>query len=52
MDDKGNPITMSATGDDDHKDKDSALVQVTDTTYHEGVVEYHLDLILEVIISQ
>ena len=32
-----------------HKDRDSALVQVTDTTYQEGIVEYHLGLILEVI---
>lgn len=30
-----------------NKDKESALVQVTDTTYNEGVVEYHLGLILE-----
>ena len=35
-----------------HKDRDSALVQVTDTTYNEGIVEYHLGLILEVITSQ
>lgn len=32
-----------------HKDRESALVQVTDTTYNEGIVEYHLGLILEVI---
>ena len=32
-----------------HKDRESALVQVTDTTYQEGIVEYHLGLILEVI---
>ena len=30
-----------------HKDRESALVQVTDTTYNEGVVEFHLGLILE-----
>ena len=30
-----------------HKDRESALVQVTDTTYNNGVVEYHLGLILE-----
>ena len=32
-----------------HKDRESALVQVTDTTYTNGIVEYHLGLILEVI---
>jgi hypothetical protein len=32
-----------------NKDRESALVQVTDTTYREGIVEYHLGLILEVI---
>lgn len=32
-----------------HKDRESALVQVTDTTYNNGIVEYHLGLILEVI---
>ena len=31
-----------------HKDRESALVQVTDTTYNNGIVEYHLGLILEV----
>ena len=30
-----------------NKDGESALVQVTDITYNEGVVEYHLGLILE-----
>jgi len=30
-----------------HKDRESALVQVTDTTYDNGIVEYHLGLILE-----
>lgn len=30
-----------------HKDRESALVQVTDTTYTNGIVEYHLGLILE-----
>ena len=30
-----------------HKDRESALVQVTDTTYNNGIVEYHLGLILE-----
>ena len=30
-----------------NKDGESALVQVTDTTYHEGLVEYHLGMILE-----
>ena len=33
-----------------NKDRESALVQVTDTTYNEGIVEYHLGLILEKII--
>jgi hypothetical protein len=32
-----------------NKDRESALVQVTDTIYHEGVVEYHLGMILEKI---
>jgi T5orf172 domain. len=32
------------------KDRESALVQVTDTTYNEGIVEYHLGLILEKIV--
>ena len=32
-----------------HKDRESALVQVKDITYNEGVVEYHLGLILEVL---
>ncbi|MBO5627248.1 MAG: GIY-YIG nuclease family protein [Prevotella sp.] len=30
-----------------HKDRESVLVQVTDTTYNNGIVEYHLGLILE-----
>lgn len=30
-----------------HKDRESALVQVTDTTYTNRIVEYHLGLILE-----
>ena len=30
-----------------HKDRESALVQVTDTTYNVGIVEYHLGLVLE-----
>lgn len=30
-----------------HKDRESALVQVVDTTYSNGVVEYHLGVILE-----
>lgn len=30
-----------------HKDRERALVQVTDTTYDNGIVEYHLGLILE-----
>lgn len=30
-----------------NKDRESALVQVTDTTYNDGIVEYHLGLILE-----
>ena len=33
-----------------NQDKESALVQVTDITYNEGVVEYHLGLILEKIV--
>lgn len=32
-----------------NKDRESALVQVTDISYNEGVVEYHLGLILEKI---
>jgi hypothetical protein len=32
-----------------HKDRESALIQVKDTTYDNGVVEYHLGLILEVL---
>lgn len=32
-----------------NKDGESALVQVTDITYNEGVVEYHLGMILEKI---
>lgn len=32
-----------------HKDRDSALVEVVDTTYNEGIVEYHLGKILEII---
>ncbi len=34
-----------------HKDRESALVQVTDITCNEGVVEYHLGMILEKIAS-
>ena len=30
-----------------NKDRESALVQVTDTTYNDGIVEYHLGLIFE-----
>ena len=30
-----------------HKDRESALVQVTDITYNEGLVEFHLGMILE-----
>lgn len=30
-----------------HKDRESGLVQVTDITYNEGIVEYHLGMILE-----
>ena len=33
-----------------NKDRESALVQVTDITYFEGIVEYHLGMILEKII--
>ena len=33
-----------------HKDRESALVQVVDTTYSDGIVEYHLGAILELII--
>lgn len=33
-----------------NQDRESALVQVTDITYNEGVVEYHLGLILEKIV--
>lgn len=32
-----------------HKDRESALVQVVDTTYARGIVEYHLGAILEVL---
>ena len=32
-----------------HKDRESALVEVKDITYNNGIVEYHLGLILEVI---
>jgi hypothetical protein len=32
-----------------NKDRESALVQVTDITYNKGIVEYHLGLILEKI---
>jgi hypothetical protein len=32
-----------------NKDRESALVQVTDITYNEGLVEYHLGMILEKI---
>lgn len=34
-----------------HKDRESALVQVKDITYNEGIVEYHLGLVLERINS-
>jgi len=30
-----------------HKDRESALVQVVDTTYSDGIVEYHLGAVLE-----
>jgi hypothetical protein len=33
-----------------NQDRESALVQVTDITYNEGIVEYHLGLILEKIV--
>ena len=33
-----------------NKDRESALVQVKDITYNEGVVEYHLGMILEKIV--
>ena len=33
-----------------NKDRESALVQVTDITYNEGLVEYHLGMILEKIV--
>ena len=32
-----------------HKERESALVQVTDITYNEGIVEYHLGMVLEVV---
>lgn len=32
-----------------NKDRESALVQVKDITYNEGIVEYHLGMILEVV---
>lgn len=32
-----------------HKDRESALVQVSDITYNEGIVEYHLGMVLEVV---
>ena len=32
-----------------HQDRESALVQVTDTTFSDGIVAYHLGMILEVI---
>ena len=32
-----------------HKDRDSALVQVLDTTFADGIVSYHLGAILELI---
>lgn len=32
-----------------HKDRESALVQVTDITYNEGIVEYHLGMVLETV---
>ena len=34
-----------------NQDRESALVQVTDITYNEGVVEYHLGIILDVVSS-
>lgn len=34
-----------------HKDRESAWVQVKDITYNEGIVEYHLGLVLERINS-
>lgn len=34
-----------------NKDRDSALVEVTDITYSDGIVEYHLGRILEAITS-
>ena len=34
-----------------HKDRESALVQVKNITYNEGIVEYHLGLVLERINS-
>jgi len=34
-----------------HKDRESALVQVKDITYNEGIIEYHLGLVLERINS-
>lgn len=30
-----------------HEDRDSALVEVTNITYNDGIVEYHLGRILE-----
>jgi len=30
-----------------NKDRESALVQVKDITYNEGVIEYHLGMVLE-----
>lgn len=32
-----------------HKDRESALVQITDITYNEGIVEYHLGMVLETV---
>ena len=32
-----------------HSDRDSAVVQVLDTTYEDGLVTYHLGKVLEVI---
>ncbi len=30
-----------------HQDRESALVQIVDTTYSDGIVEYHLGIVLE-----
>ena len=34
-----------------HKDRESALVQVVDTTFTNGIVEYHLGEVLEIYSS-